>query len=204
MLPAHSQSNGQYVLDPDGRRRGPYGDPVDAARVARVAVPPLERPVRHLPRRVEPGVQPRRRRRLRGGPARRARRLGRLDEDLPARAHVQRVEGERLPGRRLPAGVRRHEARRHRRRLRRLPLRRRQRQGLQRPGRAGPQQPGLPRHDGRQRLDAARPQDDVAGRGRRERARGVPRCAPSRCCSAPRRSTWSWNRPATACARWSR
>ncbi len=116
----------------------PLRRPGDAARVARVAVPPLQRPVRHLPRRVEPGVQPDRRRRLRGGPARRARRLGRLDEDLSARAHVQRVEGERLPGRRLPAGLRRHEARRHRRRLRRLPLRRRERQGLQRPERAGP------------------------------------------------------------------
>ena len=28
MMPAHSQSNGQYVIDPDTRRRGPYGDPV--------------------------------------------------------------------------------------------------------------------------------------------------------------------------------
>jgi hypothetical protein len=28
MMPAHSQSNGQYVIDPDTRRRGPYSDPV--------------------------------------------------------------------------------------------------------------------------------------------------------------------------------
>ncbi len=131
-----SYANGQFVIDPNPRKRGPFTTTVAGHPTL---VSPFHQSaglLRHLSRRVESGLRADRPRRLRAGPARPGRVRDRVRRSDAARAHVQRVEEQRLSGRRVRAGSRRQQGRRHRGDLSGLPHARRLGRRVQR--RRGP------------------------------------------------------------------
>ncbi len=182
-------ANGQFVLDPDPVKRGPYAD-------AQASHAFLESPFHRADacgtcHDVSNPVFE-----YDGAPGRlRARHAGcaaprwRPAQHVPRGAHVQRVVAERLrQRRRVRAAVRRQQAGRHRVHLPGLPHAGRERQGMQRTGRAHAHRPAAARPHRRQHLPAGhhpRPSSRARWTSRNSRP---PRHGPRRCCKWRRHS----------------